>query len=235
MTPMIMIAPTTSGIAYRALSTGAHATPDHTSPDASLLQRLRLGKEDAFEELVRTNGGRLLAVARRLLRNDEDARDAVQQAFLSAFRALPMFHGQSLLSTWLHRIVVNAALMKLRSRARCAEESIERWLPQFLDDGRHASPLPDSPESVDVLLARREVRLQVREAIDQLPETYRTIVLLRDIEQLDTAEVAAALGLTVNAVKLRLHRARQALARLLEPVLRPDHSRTRSVRPSSRS
>jgi RNA polymerase sigma-70 factor (ECF subfamily) len=233
MTPMIMNAPTTSGVAHRAVSVAAGTTLDQPSSDASLLERLRLGDEDAFEELVRTNGGRLLAVARRLLRDDEDARDAVQQAFLSAFRALPTFHGQSLLSTWLHRIVVNAALMKLRSRARRSEESIERWLPQFLDDGHHATPLPDSLDCADVLLARREVRLQVREAIDRLPETYRTVLLLRDIEQMDTAETAAALGLTVNAVKLRLHRARQALARLLEPVLRPDHSRTRSAHPCS--
>jgi RNA polymerase sigma-70 factor (ECF subfamily) len=234
MTPMIMNARTTSGVAHRALFVATSTTPDHARPDVSLLARLRLGDEDAFEELVRTNGGRLLAVARRLLRDEEDARDAVQQAFLSAFRALPTFHGQSLLSTWLHRILVNAALMKLRSRARHYEESIERWLPQFLDDGRHASPLPDSLESIDVLLVRRDLRQQVREAIDQLPETYRTIVLLRDIEQLDTAEVAAGLGLTVNAVKLRLHRARQALARLLQPVLRPDPAPMRSARPSSR-
>jgi RNA polymerase sigma-70 factor (ECF subfamily) len=235
MTSVIMNARATSSVAHRALATVTDRTPDHASPDARLLERLRLGDGDAFEELVRTNGGRLLAVARRLLRDEEDARDAVQQAFLSAFRALPMFHGQSLLSTWLHRILVNAALMKLRSRARHTEESIEKWLPQFLDDGRHASPVPDSRESVDVLLARREVRLQVREAIDRLPDTYRTIVLLRDIEQLDTAEVAAALGVTVNAVKLRLHRARQALARLLQPVLRPDRSRALSARLSVES
>jgi RNA polymerase sigma-70 factor, ECF subfamily len=230
MTPTMINAPMTSSVAPRPLSCGPGAM-DHPDSEAALLERLRRGDEAAYEELVRANGGRLLAVARRLLGSGEDARDVVQQAFLSAFRALPAFHGQSLLSTWLHRIAVNAALMKLRSQARRSEESIERWLPQFLEDGHHATPVPDSVVPADVLLARREVRIQVRKAIDRLPESYRTVLLLRDIEQLDTAETAKALGVSVNAVKLRLHRARQALARLLEPVLRPGQSRTRTTTP----
>jgi RNA polymerase sigma-70 factor, ECF subfamily len=232
MTPMIMNAPTAGIVAHHSVSLGPAPAPDQPGSDALLLERLRSGDEAAFEELVRANGGRLLAVARRLLRDDEDARDAVQQAFLSAFRALSTFHGQSLLSTWLHRIVVNEALMKLRSRGRRPEESIERWLPRFLEDGHHASPLSDSQFPVDALLVQREVRLQVREAIDRLPETHRTVLLLRDIEQMDTAETAELLGLSPNAVKLRLHRARQALAQLLRPVLRPDRPQTQRSTPA---
>jgi RNA polymerase sigma-70 factor (ECF subfamily) len=192
---------------------------DGSLAECNLLARLRSGEEAAFEELVRTHSGRLLAVARRMLRNDEDARDAVQQAFLSAFKALPHFNGHSRLSTWLHRIVVNTALMRIRTRSRRPEESIEELLPRFLEDGHHVESWTDWGSSVDVLLQQRETRRRVREAIDRLPDSYRTVLLLRDIEELDTAEAARALGLTSNAVKIRLHRARQALAGLLSPAL----------------
>ena len=201
------------------VSCAAHPTVLMT-PEASLLARLRRGDDDACTELVRVYGGRLLSVARRMLRNEEDAKDAVQQAFLSAFRALPNFNGQSQLSTWLHRIVVNASLMKLRTRSRRPEESIEDLLPRFLDDGHHTETWSDLGSSVDDLLERKETRARVRAAIDRLPESYRTVLLLRDIEELDTARTADLLGVTANAVKIKLHRARQALARLLETEFR---------------
>jgi RNA polymerase sigma-70 factor, ECF subfamily len=193
--------------------------------ESAFIARLRGGCEIAYGDLVRREGGRMLAVARRMLRDEEDARDAVQAAFLSAFRALPNFHGDSRLSTWLHRIVVNAALMKLRSRSRRPEDPIEVLLPRYLEDGHQAEPVAEGQISTETMLLQREVRQQVRAAIDRLPESYRTVIMLRDIEQLDTAETARALGLTDNAAKLRLHRARQALAKMLAPVLRPDRRR----------
>ncbi len=162
----------------------------------------------------------MLAVARRMLRHEEEARDAVQEAFVLAFRGLPRFEGQSRLGTWLHRIVVNAALMKLRRRRAHPEESIEPLLPTFLDDGHSTTSYSDWPESADRMLERAEVRERVRASIDRLPATYRTVLLLRDIEELDTGEVAEALGISANAVKIRLHRARQALRELLDPHLR---------------
>lgn len=195
--------------------------PQHlVQHELSLLARLRRGDNEACEELVRTQGGRLLSVARRMLRNEEDARDAVQQTFLSAFRALPGFNGQSRIATWLHRIVVNTALMKLRSRSRRPEESIEELLPRFREDGHHVEAWSDLGASIDMLLEQRETRERVRAAIDQLPESYRTVLLLRDIEELDTARTAALLGVSGNAVKIKLHRARQALARLLAAELK---------------
>jgi RNA polymerase sigma-70 factor (ECF subfamily) len=185
-------------------------------PDAALVERLRRGDGVAFDELLRTHSGRLLAVARRLLSNEEDARDAVQDAFLSAFRSLDRFDGQAALGTWLHRIVVNAALTKLRSRRRRPEKSIEDLLPTFLDDGHQARPARDWPEP-SAALQRQETRESVRRHIAELPEDYRVVLLLRDIEELDTDETARLLGLTTGAVKTRLHRARQALRTLLEP------------------
>jgi RNA polymerase sigma-70 factor (ECF subfamily) len=185
--------------------------------DAELLARLRAGDETAYEELVRSETRHLLAVARRLLRNEEDAQDAVQQAFLSAFRALPAFNGQSRLTTWLHRIVTNAALMKIRTRGRRPEDSIEDLLPSFIEDGHHVEQFSEWSLPADARLTQRETCAHVRRAIDELPASYRTVLLLRDIEELSTEEAAQALGVNPNTVKIRLHRARQALLKLLKP------------------
>src|SRR5688572_10005773 len=178
-------------------------------PDADLLARLRAGDEVAYEELVRNETRHLLAVARRLLRNEEDAQDAVQQAFLSAFRALPAFNGQSRLTTWLHRIVTNAALMKLRTRDRQPEDSIEDLLPRFREDGHHVEQFSEWALPADARMIRRETRAHVRAAIETLPSSYRTVLRLRDIEELSTEQTAQALGVSPNTVKIRLHRARQ--------------------------
>jgi RNA polymerase sigma-70 factor (ECF subfamily) len=185
-----------------------------------LLPRLRRGEPDAFESLVRREMPRLLAVARRLLRNEEDAKDAVQDAFINAFRSLASFEGGCQVSTWLHRITVNAALMKLRTRRRKPEDPIEDLLPAFLEDGHHARHPPEWRAGADAILAGKEDREFVRACIDRLPESHRTVLLLRDIEDLDTSEAAAALGISEGAVKVRLHRARQALRTLLEPRFR---------------
>jgi RNA polymerase sigma-70 factor (ECF subfamily) len=186
-----------------------------------LLQLLRAGDDGAYEELVRRYGGQLLAVARRLLRREEDAQDAVQEAFLSAFKSLPRFRGTSSLSTWLHRIVFNAALMKLRSGSRHPESSIEEWLPVFDESGHHASPVPAWTVSAEAALLDAETRRRVRAAIESLPLSYRSVLTLRDIEDLDTRTVADLLSITPTAVKLRLHRARQALRAKLEPHFLP--------------
>ncbi|MBI1853148.1 MAG: sigma-70 family RNA polymerase sigma factor [Planctomycetes bacterium] len=189
---------------------------DGAECEAELTERLRRGDDAAFETLVREYGGRMLVVARRLLGSEDDARDAVQDAFLSAFRRIDSFEGSSRVSTWLHRIVVNAALMKMRSRRCRPEKSIEDLLPRFDDGGDWIASTSSLGLPGDVVAERRETREVVRRAIDQLPDTYRTVLLLRDIEELDTEEAAKVLGITPNAVKIRLHRARQALRTLLE-------------------
>jgi RNA polymerase sigma-70 factor (ECF subfamily) len=191
--------------------------PDLSPDESDLLARLRTGDGDAYEELVRAYSGRLLAVARRIVGSDEEARDVIQDAFLNAFRSLPRFHGDARLSTWLHRIVVNSALMKLRTRKRKPEESIEPLLPAFLADGHYAERFSAWGEQADTALSRAETKDLVRKYIDQLPESFRTVLLLRDIEGLDTEETARVLETTPNAVKIRLHRARAALRTLLAP------------------
>jgi RNA polymerase sigma-70 factor, ECF subfamily len=205
-----------AGDAATSPSQGPEA-PTAPDSDGRLLERLQAGDERAFEELVREAGGRLLAVARRMLTREEDAHDAVQEAFLSAFKALGSFDGRSRLTTWLHRITVNVCLMKLRSRRRHPEHAIEDLLPDFLADGHHKNP----PRSWNVqstqTLESHEQRDLVRSMIDELPDAYREVLLLRDIEEHDTDQTAEALGITAAAVKTRLHRARQALRTLLDP------------------
>jgi RNA polymerase sigma-70 factor, ECF subfamily len=191
--------------------------------EQALVAALHAGDAAAFETLVRLYGGRMLAVARRLVGGEDEARDVVQDAMLSAFRSMDRFEAQARLSTWLHRITVNTALMKLRRRARKPEESIEPLLPTFNEKGHHTLRAP-SPDAADELFEREEARALVRHAIDDLPENYRTVLLLRDIEEMRTEEVAAVLGITANAVKARLHRARQALGTLLDPLFRRDGS-----------
>jgi RNA polymerase sigma-70 factor (ECF subfamily) len=168
------------------------------SDESGLLARLRAGEDAAYEELVRLYGGRMFAAARRILASEDDAAEVVQEAFLSAFKAIDRFQGDSKIGTWLHRIAINAALMRLRSLKR-REGRIDDLLPSYTETGGFAA-MPD----------------QVRARIDERPENYRVALLLRDIEEFTNEELAEALGVTVNAAKIRVHRARQALRTLLD-------------------
>jgi RNA polymerase sigma-70 factor (ECF subfamily) len=184
--------------------------------EPSLVAALQRGEADAFATLVREHAPQLLATARRMLGNEEDARDALQEGFASAFRGIGGFAGKCRLATWLHRIVVNMALMKLRSRRSRPEASFEELQPRFHDDGHHVEPPCPWSERAIERLQSVESRAILRDAIDQLPAVHREVVVLRDIEQLSTEEVSELLGSTPNAVKIRLHRARQALRTLLD-------------------
>jgi RNA polymerase sigma-70 factor (ECF subfamily) len=213
--------PVASKRAAKASTVASVSVVDHVvgadDPDeAALVRALRARDEAAYELMIRRYGARLLATAMRLMKREDDAADVVQEAYLSAFRAIDRFSGDSRLSTWLHRIVVNAALMRLRSKRRRREESIEDLLPRFDETGHFAEPPSDWGASADRLLERKDTCATVRAAIAKLPESYRTVLVLRDVEELDTEEVAQTLGLTTNAVKVRLHRARQALRTLIE-------------------
>jgi RNA polymerase sigma-70 factor (ECF subfamily) len=159
----------------------------------------------------------LLSVARRFLGSNEDAEDAVQETFIKAFKSIHSFEERAQLHTWLHRIVVNTSLMKLRERRRKPQESIDDLLPTFVADGHQTT---ESREWSDAIIERKETAAIVRQAIASLPEQHRTVLILRDIEERDTAETAAILGTTTTVVKVRLHRARQALRTLLDRELR---------------
>jgi RNA polymerase sigma-70 factor, ECF subfamily len=204
-------------------SPDSRLSPSAPRDGDTLIERLQAHDEEAFETTVRQYGARMLATARRLLGNEHDAADAVQQAFISAFKSIGGFNGDAKLSTWLHRIVVNAALVQLRARRHRPELPIQDLLPRFDDAGAWL----DGPEQTgwgnEHPIERRETRQMVRRCIDQLPEGYRSVLLMRDIEELDSQEVAAMLAITPNAAKIRLHRARQALKTLIEKELGESH------------
>ena len=195
-------------------------TPD--SEEREIIEGMRAGDDRAFERLVRAHVGPLHAVALRLLKNEADADEIVQEAFLSAFRNFESFRGDARLKTWLHRIVVNTALQRLRRSKRQATTEVvdvSELLPRFRDDG-HPEQFPQRwAQTIEELATRAETREQVRQMIDKLPDNYRTVLILRDIEELDTSETAELLELTPGTVKVRLHRARQALRNLLEREL----------------
>jgi RNA polymerase sigma-70 factor (ECF subfamily) len=185
--------------------------------ERELLAALRRGDERAYETLVKTNTGRMLAVARRILKSDEEAYDATQEAFMQAFKAIARFQGDALLSTWLHRITVNACLMRLRRDRRHPETAIEELLPTFDETGHRVESGPAWTDDVVERMESAQLQKVVQDAVAKLPDNYRTVIVLRDIEGMSTEEAAEALGIRPEAAKMRLHRARQALRTLLSP------------------
>jgi len=172
------------------------------------------------EQLVRDNIAWMLALTERMLRDRSLAEDVVQEAFVNALRGLENFEGRSSIKTWLHRITVNAALTKLRQLRRLGEQPIDEYLPEFdRVDCRIEAPWTYlSP--VQEVMESAELRAFVNSAIDKLPDSYRIVLQLRDIQGYATSEVAILLEISEANVKVRLHRARAALKKLLEPVLR---------------
>lgn len=195
---------------------------DAALADRALVADARRGCEVACEAIVRTYVGAMRAVALKILKHETDADDAVQEAFLSAFKALDRFGERSSLGTWLHRIVVNAALMRLRAREAARTTSIEELMPRFNANGTWSASVEPAAELPEDPLAKEELYERVRECVTRLPEKYSTPFLMRHIEGLGNEEIARSLGVTVNAAKLRVHRARQAIRTLLQPTLDRD-------------
>jgi len=191
--------------------------PGPNLDDPALLDRLRAGDGAAFVVVVEALAGRLLAVARRFLRNEADAQDALQEAFIQAHKALPKFEARSGLATWLHSITVRACLMRLRQQRAHSTAAIESLLPQFARDGHRRDPGPAWKREEGLEEDEKGI---IRDCIDKLPADYRNVILLRDIQELDTSEAAAVLEVSEAVVKTRLHRARQALRTLLDPYFR---------------
>ena len=171
-------------------------------------------KIDTLDTCAAAQRRQFLGAARRVLRDPAAAQDAVQDAMLSAARNLQRFRGESQLSTWLGRIVVNAALTRRRALRRRREESLDAMLERDAagEPRRQTRPiLVSRGPSQEQTLLRREVGALLRAAIDRLPTDYRTVVIMRHYEDHHIAEIAARLQITANAVKLRLLRAHRAL------------------------
>lgn len=192
------------------------SVPNFAQPDDNdLLEGLRQGDTAAFEKLIRRHGGKMLMVAKQILNNEEEARDAVQEALLSIFRSIKKFEEKASLSTWLYRVSVNAALM--RRRQRRPEHNMSDLLPAYFEDGHRRVPETEWRDPDTLPTEKQETRNIVLNAITELPDKYREVLILRDIEGVDTNTSAQLLDININAVKTRLHRARQALRALLVP------------------
>lgn len=190
-------------------STTAGALPDET-----LVERAKAKDFEAFEELVERYEDKVYRLAFRFVRNDTDAQEIVQDTFLSLWRKIDGFKGDSQFSSWLYRVTANAALMRLRSQRRHPEVSTEELEPGTLDRVEQIFGQGGSDNWArrpDEELQSDELRGFIQSAVNELPDLYRTVFLLRDVEGLSTEDTAEALGVTVPTVKTRLHRARIAL------------------------
>jgi RNA polymerase sigma-70 factor (ECF subfamily) len=193
-------------------------TPYSPDEDLVLVEAATSGDIAAFEELVRRYDHRLLRIANQVTNNPEDAQEAVQEAFLKAYRNLTQFHRKSKFSTWLIRIALNESLMTLRRRRR-----FRRELPLEYEDpnGEHLSlDVADWSPNPEQLYSRSELREILRKALDGLSPTLQVVFVLRDVEGLSIKETAAVLDLYPNAVKGRLHRARLQLRETLTECFR---------------
>lgn len=180
------------------------------------IEALLQGDQDAFEQLVHEESPRLFRVIVRILKDEDEARSVMQETFLQAYQRLHSFRREAKLTTWLYAIGINLARASLRKTRRydmLEEADIERLQPSF-SKGMYVQKYESwNPHK---LAERSERRHLVRKAIDRLPPDYRLVVILRDIEQLSTAEAARILEISEGALRVRLHRARQALRALLE-------------------
>ncbi len=176
--------------------------------DDGLVAQLRAGDPAAFEGLVDRYGNKIYRLAAGITRNSADAEDICQEVFLSVLRNIHTFERRAALGSWIYRIATNAALMKVRGRPSVSLTSWEEELPQFRPDGGHQIAATDWPKNPEESLLDEETRAVLQEALAALPPEYRTVVLLRDVEDLSADETAEALGISVAAVKSRLHRGR---------------------------
>jgi len=195
------------------------------SSETVLVERLRDGDGAALETLMERYTSRVYRVARGITRTDADAEEVVQDVFLTLARKIDSFEGRAALGTWIYRVTTNAALLKRRGKRAQLEVSLEEHLPTFKDDGHREGDrsylLADWSQTPEAELLDGEARVVLARAIDQLPDAYRAVLILRDVEELTSEEAAQILGESVASVKSRLHRARMALREQLTRHLAP--------------
>jgi RNA polymerase sigma-70 factor (ECF subfamily) len=179
--------------------------------DSELLKRAQQGDMVAFEALVSRHQQRVFAMTARMLRSDDDAAEVVQEAFLAAYKHLPEFRGESAFGSWVYRIAANYALMRLRHRKVTAQVEEPEGSPTFNERGSLVDEVADWSRDAEEQTLDAELRHAIDDASARLPEEYRQVFLLRDVEGLSYDEIARAVGDSVPAIKSRLHRARLAL------------------------
>jgi len=189
--------------------------------DAGLVEALRREEPEAAEQLVDRFGDRVYRLAMRITGSNEDAEEAAQDALWTAARKIHMFKGESAFGSWIYRITANAAYQKLRARRqKAAEIAMDDVLPTLDGEGRHFEPIDDWSNRVDENALQGELRDILTSAIDKLPADYRTALVLHDIEGVSNPEIAETLGISLPAVKSRVHRSRLFVRKQLAEYLK---------------
>ncbi|HVO59133.1 MAG TPA: sigma-70 family RNA polymerase sigma factor [Dongiaceae bacterium] len=187
--------------------------------EAQLIRRILAGEKDLFHELIRPYERMLYMTALAIVKNPTDAEECAQDAVVNAYRHLDRFRGDAKFSTWLVTIVINEARQKLRKAKRSKEDSLDETI-EGQDQEFTPAPLTDWREIPLEALERKELRDTLQAAIAELPDIYRQVFNLRDLQEMNIAETAKALGINENMVKVRLHRARMMLQKRLAPYLK---------------
>jgi RNA polymerase sigma-70 factor, ECF subfamily len=196
-------------------------TRTNADAEGALVEALRREDPDAAATLVETYGDRVYRLARRITGSNEDAEEVTQDALWTAARKIHTFKGESAFGSWLYRITANAAYMKLRARKSKANEiALDDVLPSLDEEGRHFEPMDDWSTRVDAAALQGELREHLEEAIAGLPPEYRTALILHDIEGLSNPDIAETLGISLPAVKSRVHRSRLFLRQRLSDYLK---------------
>ncbi len=191
-------------------------------PDAALVEALRRDDVEAMEQLVERFADRVYRLALRITGSNEDAEEVTQDALWTAGRKIHTFKGESAFGSWLYRIAANAAYMKLRTRkAKAREIALDDVLPSLDEAGVHFEPMDDWSPSVDEQALQGELRSVLEAAIDELPPDYRSALVLHDVEGMSNPDIAEALGVSLPAVKSRVHRSRLFLRKRLSDYLAP--------------
>ncbi len=193
--------------------------PATVEREKELIARIIAGETDSFHELIRPYERMVYLSVLTMLRNEQEAEDAAQEVMVNAFRHLKSFRGDAKFSTWLVTIAMNEGRQRLRKAKGVQLESLDEEKEDREGDVTPAV-LTDWREIPSEALEKKETRQKLREAVEQLPPIYREVLVLRDLEELNQEETASALGISITLVKVRLHRARMMLQKLLAPYLR---------------
>ncbi len=177
--------------------------------ESALIERLKAGDQEALEAIFKLYSPKLYNVANRILGDVAETEEVIQDVFWTAYRKAKTFRGNSQFSTWLYRLTINAALGRIRRSKKNREVEYEEFLPKFQQDGHHlVRPVIDWSDTLDESYAKQEIQQLLKEALDQLKPIDKSVVVLSDLEGMSDKEIAAALAVTISAVKTRLHRAR---------------------------
>ncbi len=184
-------------------------TQPSTEEERVLIDRVKAGEYEAFEAIFRRYVAQVHRQVFKLIGNEAETEEVVQEVFLAVHQKIRTFRGDSAFSTWLYRLTMNVGLTRLRKRKRNREVYLDDYLPRFQEDGHHqVRPVVNWGDELDLRLEKEELQRLIREALDQLPPVDKAVIVMSDLEGLSNREIGEGLGLSIPAVKSRLHRAR---------------------------